>query len=336
MTKVGVIGLGMMGQTHLDAYARLDNAQVVAIADADPDRLSGKVKAGGNIEGAAAGDDQLTDVKRYADAAQLIADDQVQLVDICLPTPLHVRFAEQAIEAGKHVLIEKPLARTSEDAMRLADLAERSSVIAMPAMCMRFWPGWTWLKQTIDEQTYGKTLAVHFQRIGAIIAGSFYQDGTQSGGAILDIHLHDTDFVNHLFGLPRSVTSAGYSHLSGEIDYVRSRFQYDHDTLVTAEGGWMAHPQFQFTMRYLANFERATAVFDIAAESPLTLYEPGRNPQPVELEPHMGYDYEVAYMIDCIEAGRKPRTVTLRQAAESIRIVEAESQSAKTGQTVDL
>ncbi len=336
MTKVGVIGLGMMGQTHLDAYARLDNAQVVAIADADPDRLSGKAKAGGNIEGAAAGDDQLTGVARYSDASALIADDDVQLVDICLPTPLHLRFAEQAIAAGKHVLIEKPLARTSEDALSIAELAEQSDVIAMPAMCMRFWPGWTWLKQTIDQQTYGKTLAVHFQRIGAIIAGSFYEDGTRSGGAILDIHLHDTDFVNHLFGVPNTVTSAGYSHLSGEIDYVRTRLQYDHDTLVTAEGGWMAHPQFRFTMRYLANFERATAVYDIGAENALTLYEPGKDPQAVALDPHMGYDYEVAYMVECIEQGVAPQTVTLRQAADSIRIVEAESQSAKTGRSVAL
>ena len=148
MINVGVIGLGMMGLTHLDVYVGSKNAKVVAVADADPNRLSGKVQARGNVDGQAQGKFDVTKVKGYTDALALINDPQVQMIDVCLPTPLHKKFGIAVLEAGKHLLMEKPLARTSADAYALVDAAEiafkKSGALAMPAMCMRFWPGWNW------------------------------------------------------------------------------------------------------------------------------------------------------------------------------------------------
>ena len=147
MVKVGVIGLGMMGNTHLDAYAKLDNASVVAISDADPDRLTGKTKAGGNVEGQAQGAFDFSSARQYDDGMKLINDEEVQLVDICLTTPLHCAFAQAALAAGKHVLVEKPLAGSSEQAQQIVDAASQAQGFAMPAMCMRFWPGWDWRRR---------------------------------------------------------------------------------------------------------------------------------------------------------------------------------------------
>ena len=334
--RVGIVGLGFMGQAHLEAYSRRNDARITAVADPDPARRTGVGGVHGNTQALGRYSADLSQAKPYEDGLDLIADTGVDLVDICLPTPLHARFVEAALAAGKHVLVEKPLARTAAEAYALADVAEAASPLAMPAMCMRFWPGWTWLKTAVTRETYGKILGVHFQRLGAALPGEMYRNGALSGGAVLDLHVHDTDFVQHLFGMPRSVTSFGYAHLSGEVDHVMTRYECPGVHLVTAEGAWVESAGFPFVMRYTAHFEGATAVYDLGADPALTLYRPGQESEVVSLKNTTGYDLEIGYMIECIRQGRRPKTVTLRQGADAVRIVEAESQSVETGKTVIL
>ncbi|MFN3166808.1 MAG: Gfo/Idh/MocA family protein [Phycisphaeraceae bacterium] len=333
--RVGVIGLGFMGQTHLDAYARLDGVEVVALADRDPERLEGKQQAAGNIDGANEGGFDYSKAKKYTDAADLIADADVDAVDICLPTPAHVPFGLKAIEAGKHLLLEKPVARTYADAMKLVEAAEASDRVVMPAMCMRFWPGWVWLKQAIDAGTYGGVLSATFRRVASHPKGPFYADGEQNGGAALDLHIHDADFIQHLFGMPASVTSFGYSSPTSAVDHISTHYAVAGVPIVRAEGSWAMADGFSFRMSYTVNFEQATAVFDSAAHDALRLSHAGET-KAVELESGMGYDHEIAYFVDCVKHNRKPRRVTMRDGAEAVRLIEAEVQSVKSGGPVSL
>jgi len=334
MVNVGVIGLGMMGLTHLDAYARRGDVKVVAISDRDPNRLSGKVKAQGNVEGQAQGGFNFDAAKKYEEGTDLIKDDDVEVIDICLPTHLHMDYARLAMKAGKHVLIEKPLARTYADALKLAAMAKRAKGVTMCAMCMRFWPGWSWLKKAIEERTYGRVYSAQFRRVANHPGGAFYSNGDLSGGAILDLHIHDTDFIQFLFGVPKSVSSVGYSKITNCVDHVSTHYHYDDIPLVTAEGGWAMADKFGFSMAYTVNFERATAVYTMAPSNPLTIYEYGKDPRPVELDKRMGYDLEIEYFLDCVKKGQKPRTVTLTDAANTIAIIEAEAKSVRTGKPV--
>jgi predicted dehydrogenase len=336
MLNVGVIGLGMMGVTHLDVYSKLPGVKVVAVADLDPNRRSGKTIAAGNIEGHAKGQFDFSTAKQYAEGLDLINDPDVQVVDICLITPLHRKYAEATCAAGKHMLLEKPLARTHADAVAIADAAEKAKIISMPAMCMRFWPGWTWLKETVADQRYGKTLSASFRRIASHPGGRFYEDGAASGGALLDLHIHDTDFVNYCFGPPAAVHSRGYSTISGAPDHVLTSYIYPNGPVVSAEGSWSMPKGFPFTMQYMVAFEKATAMFDLAAAHPLMLYEKGKDPEPIEIAKTMGYEHEIAYFVECLKAQRAPSTVTLRDAADAIRIVEAEAKSIQSGQIVPL
>lgn len=330
--KVGVVGLGMMGFTHLDAYAEMADVEVIALADANPKRLSGEERPGGNIKGQSQGGFDFTKVRKYTSAAELIADPDVQVVDICVPTPGHFEWCKAAFAAKKHVLVEKPLARTAADARQIAELAKAAGVLAMPAHCMRFWPGWTWLKEAVDTGRYGKVLAAHFQRCASHPGGPFYKDGAACGGAALDLHIHDADFIHHLFGMPKSVCASGYSSISGEPDHIVAHYSYgEGGPLVTAEGSWAMAPGFPFTMRYQVNFEKATALFDIGAEHPLRLFEPGQEPRAIELPKGMGYAHEIKYFLDCVRAGHAPARVTLAQAAETVRLIEAEVASVKAG-----
>lgn len=331
--NVGVIGLGMMGLTHLDAYAKRKDVRVVAVSDKDPKRLSGEVRAAGNVDGQAQGGFDLSTAKKYTEGVDLIKDKEIDVVDICLPTHMHVDFALMALKKGKHVLVEKPLARTAKDANKLAKAAAKAKGLSMCAMCMRFWPGWAWLKDAVNDGRYGKVLAAQFRRVAAHPGGFFYSNGELSGGAILDLHIHDTDFVHFLFGVPIAVESRGYSSVTTAIDHVSTHYIYDHIPLVVAEGGWAMAPKFSFKMAYTVNFERATANYEMGA-NPLTIYEPGKEPKVVELDPRMGYDLEIDYFINCINNNQKPATVTLDDAAKTIAIIEAEEKSVRTGKQV--
>jgi len=337
MTKVGVIGLGMMGGTHLDVYAQRDDVEVVAISDANPRRLSGEASAKGNIEGQAQQgfDVKSTDAKRYDDGMALIDDPNVDLVDICLPTPLHHKFGLAALASGKHVLLEKPFTRTHAEAVELVKAADKADGMMMVAMCMRFWPEWVFLKNAVELQTYGKVRSAVFRRVASHPGGPFYSSGEQSGGALLDLHIHDVDFVQHLFGMPKSVMSRGYAAPTSAIDHVTTMFEYDDIPMVVAEGGWAMAPTFGFSMRYTVNFERATAVFDIGQSPTLTLHEHGRDePTAPQVAAGMGYEHEIAYFLECIQRGTKPETVTPQSAADTIRIAEAEMRSVETGESV--
>lgn len=333
MIRVGVIGLGSMGLTHLGIYCKRNDIQVVAISDRSPERMDGASRASGNIEGLAQTSFDFATAKKYEDGLDLIKDRAVDLVDVCVPTPLHLELGKEVLKRGKHLLIEKPLARTSKDAYKLARIAEKAKGLAMPAQCMRFWPGWTWLKDAVANRTYGAVRAASFRRVSSHPGGPIYASGELSGGAALDLHIHDTDFIQYCFGKPRAVASRGYSKLTTAVDHLVTHYHYDDIPLVMAEGGWCMSPGFGFRMQYTVNFEHATAEFDFAAPQPLRLVRDG-HAQPVELPPGMGYEHEIGYFLDCIARGVRPEIVTLPSAALSVAIVEAEVKSVTTGKPV--
>jgi len=184
----------------------------------------------------------------------------------------------------------------------------------------------------VAEKRYGAVRAATFRRVASMPAG-WYRDGKISGGAALDLHIHDTDFVQYLFGMPKAVSSRGYAKTSGEIDHIATQFIYDDVPLVTAEGSWCLADGYGFTMQCNVNFENATADFDLAREQPLRLSENGRT-EPIDCGPGFGYAAELRYFVDCVKKGQKPTVVTGDDAVRSIKIVEAEVQSARSGQMV--
>ena len=114
--KVGIIGLGFMGTTHFRIYQKNDKANVIAVADVNEDKLKGDWSSViGNIGG---GDNSkpmdMSGITTYTDGLELIKDPKIDVVDICLPTFLHKKYVSAALESGKHVICEKPIARTSE------------------------------------------------------------------------------------------------------------------------------------------------------------------------------------------------------------------------------
>jgi predicted dehydrogenase len=233
------------------------------------------------------------------------------------------------------VICEKPLARTSADAQRIADAAKAAKGMFMPAMCMRFWPQWAWLKQAVVEKRYGKVLSATFRRVSQMPSG-WYGEGRISGGAALDLHIHDSDFVQFLFGMPKAVASRGYSRSSGEIDHLTTQYHYDDVPLVAAEGGWCLQDGYGFSMQYTVNFEKATAEYDLARGADSLKLTTGGKTQSVDAGRGFGYAAELRYFLGCISKGEKPSIVTADDGVRSLRLVEAEVQSVCSGLTVKL
>lgn len=337
MLRVGLIGLGFMGKVHLGAYAKLAGVEVGAVSDADPKRAKGDLSTGGadNIAADQITQLDMTRIKGTTDPKELMGFDDIDIIDICVPTPFHTDLAIAALATGKHVLCEKPLARTSAEAKRIADAANKAKGFFMPAMCMRFWPHWAWLKQAVDQKRYGRVLGAVFRR-AAQMPGGWFGKGEWSGGALLDLHIHDTDFVHFLFGEPQSVSSRGYSKTSGEIDHIVTQYAYaDGPSAVHAEGAWCLADGYGFTMRYTVNFENATADFDIGRDPQLVVHAKGKS-EPITVPDGDGYEAELAYFVDCINKGQRPTVVTAQDAVTSIAITEAEGRSIATGQPVKL
>jgi len=335
--NVAVVGLGFMGLTHLKSYQQLPGARIVAVCDAVRLPVDG-VLAGvsGNIHGT----DAINlgkDIRTYQKLEDLLADNEVELVDLCVPTPLHAPQAIAALGSGKHVLCEKPLARSPAIAREIMNAAQAAKGFFMPAMCMRFWPGWAWLKELKDQNTYGKILAARFRRVSAPPGWSrdSYFKGGDSGGALLDLHIHDADFVQFLFGRPTSVYSTGQSRFSGAIDHVVTQYHVPGGATVYAEGSWLLTSGFG--MAYTVNFERATIDFDSArGADALHLMEEGKPSRVIKPDGVDGYVEELRHLIASIQSGQPPTVVTAADGLSAVEICEAEEKSIQTGRVVEL
>jgi predicted dehydrogenase len=334
-----------MGRTHLAAYRAAAKAgfpnRVVALCDRELARLGGRALAlgqtnagkrrkAGNLESREPS--PFLDVEGLAlheDPRALFADESIELVSLCTPTDTHVTLALAALAAGKHVLVEKPVALRARDVARLVAAAAKARRVCMPAMCMRFWPGWSWLEEAIRARTYGRVESAVFRRLGSRPSWSrgFYEDEARTGGALFDLHVHDADFVRWCFGAPAAVAS------TGSLDHVTTLYRFARGPAhVVAEGGWDHAPGFPFFMGYTVVFERATAQYALGREPLLTLARDGRT-EPIDLPRESGYDGEIRHVL-AVLAGRTKLRATLAEALELVRMLAAERRSLATGRVV--
>ena len=343
VVKIGLIGFGFMGTTHWGVYRGLKNAKVVALADLDPAKRRGDVsKVVGNIGG---GDNSkpidLKDVAVYDDAMKLIREADVDMIDICVPTVGHAELAVAALKAGKHVFCEKPLCRTAAEAMKIVAAAKRAKGFFNVGLCVRAWPEYRAAWEYFKSGKAGKMRSATFKRVSPGVDGNswnnWYMDGKISGGALLDLHVHDTDEVNYFFGKPKAVTAVGANVVSknGGIDHVVTTYDFGDGRLVMAEGGWEQAKGATFEMSFTIVCEKATLKLDSTGFN--VFLKNGKKLVPkldVKNGP-TGWHQELAYFVDCVRKGVKPtKYQTVDSVADTMKIVFAEEKSAKTRRSV--
>ena len=324
--NVGIIGYGFMGQTHARAYQRAQRdgypCRMLMIADPNLDSLDTINQSAGNLEAIGPCVD-YSDIELCRDAAQLITNPTIDLVSICTHTDSHVDLAIRALEAGKNVLVEKPIALTSSEVQRLALAVRSSATMCIPAMCMRFWPAWVKIKELIDSCRYGDVRSAVFHRLGSRPRWSpdFYSDPSRSGGVLDDLHIHDTDFIIHCFGLPNLVTTSGdHSHMSTIYHY------HDGPIHVLAHAAWDHQPAMGFEMRCTIVCERATIDFDINRNDQLIIHE-GNSSETIDVGDLSGYDGEIRWILDSLGSQQNQPVCSMNDAAQVARILEIEHRS---------
>lgn len=338
MLKVGIIGMGFMGQMHFRCWQAVPGVQVAAICDIDPAKLTAQSGTAGNISGTEGALD-FSSVERFTDAGVMLEKMQLDAVSITLPTYLHAGYTVAALEAGVNVLCEKPMALDPDECGRMALAAWESGKKLQIGHCIRFWPVYAHARKLINGGAYGRVLAATFQRLSATPTWSWQNwlmDGSKSGGAIMDMHIHDADFIQYVFGLPEGVYARAVRGPSGEFDHVVTSYLYGDGKVVTAEGGWAMAPGFGFQMSFHIALEQATLMYDSSRGPDLKVCPKDGEAFAAAVEPGDGYSEEIRHFAGLLQGRPVPVVITPEESAASVRLVLAEKLSAENGQVVYL
>ena len=329
--KAGILGYGGMGHCHASAYANQKDCELVAVADTAPSQLNSD-KAELNLGGFELGSG--VKLRKYNSFDELVKKEELDFIDICIPTDFHAKFAIKALKLGIPTFSEKPMARTLKQADAMIAAANATGTPLMIGQCLRFWPAYEYLKDAYDSGKFGKLLRLSMQRISALPRGyqMWFREGDRSGGALLDMHIHDTDFVLHMLGMPEAVMTFGCTHHTGAIDDAITNYIYPAGPAVSAETSWSHGP---FSMSFIAVFEKATLEAKGAMQE-LSIYRLDQKTETVKLGEEGGHAREIAYFAKCLKTKKPFSRCEPFSTRETIRLALAEERSARTGKKVRL
>lgn len=329
--RIGVIGLGFMGSTHLEAYAKVRGFELGAVSSSSSKKRSGDLSdVGGNL-GRGGGLVDFGAAARYSRADDLIDDPEVEAVDICTPTDLHKPLALRALAAGKHVLVEKPMALSVEDCDEMVKAARDASRVLMVAQVLRFFPEYAAARSIIRSGEVGQVRAASFRRRCAAPAwGRWLKDPARSGGGVLDLLIHDFDFCQHVFGVPRTISAIGPEDLEAGIDFVEARLDYGDGVPVLVSGGWHHPESFPFSMEFTILCQRGTLDYSSDKDG-LRLHSADGQVKSVELSQQDGFVAELQAFVDACSCGEPPRLCPPEDSAEAVRMALAMNRSRNLG-----
>jgi predicted dehydrogenase len=306
---VGVVGCGFVGRgAHVPAFATIEGSRLAAIADADEKRLN-KVAKKYQVPSA------------YQDYRGLLDDPAVQLVVVATPTPLHAQVSLDAIQAGKHVLCEMPLAPTLDEAEKLIDAAQAAGVVLMPSLTFRFTPTFTKVKELIEAGEIGTPVAATYREwIPASDlarqwpAGGWMWDVPKSGGPLYTLSVWSLDLLRWLFAadIADVHASTGYHRLDtfgGTLGYnsvaairmvngVVVELNYSGSVAAAASSNWFEVVGDSTGVIHAESNESVTLMADSPAKTEWQVKAPG---------PKMwGHEQQDAYLIRCLREGQQP------------------------------
>ena len=310
--KVGMGGFGGIRGAHIPAWEAMEETELAALCDIRQECL-----------------EKYPDKHLYTDFQEMLNAEQLDILDICLPTYLHADYAVQAMERGIHVICEKPVSLKAEDVERVYEAARRNNVKFMVAQVLRFWPEYELLKEIYDSGKYGKLLSGSMSRLGGIPKWSWdnwMADEKRSCLVPFDLHIHDLDFLVYAFGKPEDAKV--HRAKRPEQDYFSVVYEYP-EFFVTTEASWYAAP-YPFTASFRFQFEKAILAFE---RQQCMLYEEDGTVTDlteaaegdtggINLPKSDAYANEIRYFTKCVLEDRFPERVKpgeLRQVIEILR-----------------
>jgi predicted dehydrogenase len=321
--KVGVIGLGFMGATHLNAFRGIDGVEIAAVSSTNRKALEGDLSgAGGNL-GRETGVIDFSAASKYTDWHDLIKDGTLDVVDICLPTYLHREATVLALEAGKHVLVEKPMALDAAECDAILDAANRTSQVFMVAQVLRFWPEYVALRKMLEANPGdSRREALFYRRCGVPDWSGWLSDEARSGGAILDLLVHDIDQALHLFGMPDSVSAGSL----GPVDTLDASLYYSDGSSVSIQGGW-----YRAGEPFAMGFHVTTGEGGLDLKDGVSSSKKNGEWRTIESPIGDAYEAELSYFIDCCRAGSRPEECLPLESARAVKLALLLKESRRQG-----
>jgi predicted dehydrogenase len=340
MVRIGIVGLGFMGWIHYLATRRLRNASLKAVCSRDRSKLDGDWRSIRGNFGPPGEQVDLSSINKYESLDAMLADPEIDLVDICNPTHLHPETAIAALKAGKHVLVEKAIALKPEEADAMVAAAKSAGKLLMVAHVLPFFPEFAYATEAVKSGRYGKLLGGHLRRvISRPDWSSDIGDASKTGGPAVDLHIHDTHFIGLLAGVPKSIFSTGVIE-KGVVQYLTTQYLYGAGgPALTCSSGAVAMSGRPFVHGYELYLEKATLSYD-SAGCPLTVYpQNGKSEQPT-LEgggdPISAFAAELQTAVDGVANNRMPELLSGQLARDALVMCHRECESALSGKIVSV
>lgn len=330
MLRVGIIGAGGIAGQHAFCYQHIPEAKVVAVADVIPERAR-KLAA---LFGA--------DALDHGD--KIIERNDVDVVDICVPTYLHCDFAVKAARAGKHILCEKPISLNVEQGLKMIEETEKARVKFMVAHVLRYFPESLRAKQIMEDGSIGDPVMVRTYR-GGVHPGrvrEWYADIDRSGGAIQDTVIHDLDFLKWCFGPVKEVYVKGNTFKKTPyLEYDLLMVEFRNGVIAHLTVDWSKPENGHFTTRMEIVGTKGMVEFNADESAPLHILaavdgseQDGVAIPESPLDPRSNpYSREIIEFLNCVEHGTEP-PIPVREALESLNVILAALESEKTGEPV--
>ncbi len=346
MHSIGIAGIGFMGMVHYLTYEQVRGARVVAVASDDPARREGDWRGIKGNFGPPGKTMDLADVERFADAFDMVRCEAIDVVDICLPPALHADVAVAALEAGKHVFCEKPIALSTNDAARMKRAAEKNKRLLMVGHVLPFFPEYAWALKVIASGEFGKPIGGAFRRVISEPTWlANYWDANKVGGPMLDLHVHDAHFIRLVFGMPTQVTTTGRTK-SDLAQFWHSQFAFADGAVVEATSGTIDQPGRPFDHGFEIQLERAALAFQFAIHGkqasylcPPTLFTPDgkvRRPKLGDGDPMLAFLAELKQVKLCLDANDMKGPLDVNLAVDALKLAEAQTKSLSTGKAVKM
>ena len=341
MVKVGIWGYGGIASIHRRNYAALEAegipVKLVSVCDIREEQFTQEVAI--NITDPNA--KPLPPIeKTYTDIDDMLANEDLDMIDICLPGFMHREAAIKCLKMGYHVLSEKPMALKEEDVDAMIKVAKESKGILQIGQCLRFNPQNQFIREAIKTGKYGKVINATFLRHSSAPLWSWenwFMDKEKSGGVLFDLHCHDIDLINFFFGLPKKVSTltTGVEEKFSGVDTAFTTLVYDDGKVVSAKADWMLPKSYQFEAKYIINFEKAT----LAAEKggKLVIYTDDERIESDIMPKEHNIGAEIRYLVSRIENGVVDDIIPIESTANTIRLECAMKKSSENcGQFVEL
>lgn len=306
MLKVAVIGCGNISGSHVPNWMKMENVRLTAVCDLERDRTERWLA-------------KYPDLHIYTDYAEMMDQEKPDILDICLPTYLHVQYAEDAMRRGAHVLCEKPVGLTEDEAKSVYRTARETGRLFMVAQVLRFWNEYKYLKDVIETGRFG---ALHYGRMyrnGGYPKTSWHgwmMKNELSRMVLLDRHIHDLDFLVYAMGKPEHFDV--FRRTKGVEDILTVIYRYG-DAFVNAESTWYLQEDVPFTAGYFFAFDKASLDYD---GKKLTVY-PAEGGSFCPLNRNNAYEAEIRYFAECVEQDRPITMVTEDSLLVVMNVVDA-------------